>query len=97
MIDGTAPSTGERTDEEVLDIVRAVIRELAPNPEGAVEPESRLIEDLGFHSLALLELAFTLEDEFDLDPIDEETGRSIILVGDVERLVLRKIADRAEA
>lgn len=64
--------------EEVRKTVLGIIQQLAPEP-GRFDPakDLHLVDDLGFHSLALLELAFAIEDDFDLPPIDEETGRGI--------------------
>ncbi|MGH3186192.1 MAG: acyl carrier protein [Streptosporangiaceae bacterium] len=82
------------TEEEVLETVRAVILELAPEPVETPDPEILLVEDMAYHSLALLELAFTLEDEFDLPPIDEEIARGIRTIGDVERHVIKELTER---
>jgi acyl carrier protein len=90
MSDATAPTTfDDRTEEDVRALVRDIVIELAPNPTAGTGTEARLVEDLGFHSLALLELAFTLEDEFDLPPIDEKTAREITTMGLVENHVIR--------
>jgi acyl carrier protein len=83
------------TEDEVLETVRAIILELAPEPVDDSSPETRLVDDLAYHSLALLELAFTLEDEFDLPPIDEEIARSIHTMRDVECHVIKELAERA--
>lgn len=70
------------TEEGLRGAVRKIIIELAPG--GGAQPDgARLVEDLGYHSLALLELAFALEDEFDLQPIDEPTARKIHTVEEV--------------
>lgn len=76
--------------------IRATIRELVSElaPSDAIESvsaEHRLVEDLECHSLALLELAFTLEDEFGLESIDEETVEEIVTVGDVETHVIDEL------
>lgn len=84
-----------RSEADVRASVRDVIRELAPGAEGEPPQDATLIEGLGYHSLALLELAFTLEDEFDLEPIDEETARRIRTVRDVENHVVRELSVRA--
>jgi acyl carrier protein len=69
--------------------VRSIIIELAPSPDGArTGTPTRLVEDLAYHSLALLELGFTLEDEFNLPPIDQERVQHITTVEEVEDLVL---------
>lgn len=82
------------SEEEVSATIRELIMDLAPSPEAAQQGDARLAEDLGFHSLALLELAFSLEDEFDLPPIDEETARQITTVSRVQEHVLRILRDR---
>ncbi|GAB3935046.1 acyl carrier protein [Micromonospora vulcania] len=98
MTDATRSTTAEvRTEEEVRDSVTAIVTELAPNPEQTEGAgDSRLVEDLGFHSLALLELAFTLEDEFDLPPIDETTARKIVTIDAVVAHVNEILRDRGE-
>ena len=63
-------------------------------PTYSCGPDDDLVANLGFHSLALLELAFTLEDEYDLQPIDEQTARGIRTVRDVEDTVVRMLAER---
>jgi acyl carrier protein len=86
-----------RSEEQVRDYVAEIIMELAPNPdERDSDAALRLVEDLGFHSLALLELAFTLEDEFDLPPIDEATARQITTVGKIADHVVTALRGRGE-
>lgn len=58
--------------------------------------ETMLVEDLGYHSLALLELGFTMEDEFDLPPIDQAQVQHIRTVEEVEDLVLDLLRASAE-
>ncbi|WP_199434062.1 acyl carrier protein [Qaidamihabitans albus] len=86
----------ERSEEEVRQTIRGIIAEVAPEGGDEVRSELRLVEDLSFHSLSLLELAFTLEDEFDLPPIDEEVARSITTVDHVEQHVVDNLAERGE-
>lgn len=77
--------------------IRAIIADLAPNRRASPATGARLVEDLGYHSLALLELAFALEDEFDLPPIDEAVADLIRTVGDVEDNVVAQLATQASA
>jgi acyl carrier protein len=94
MSDTTATVAG-RTEADIRSSVSAIVLELAPNPEGGEGvADPRLIEDLGFHSLALLELAFTLEDEFELPPIDEASAQKIVSVDKVSEHVLSILHDR---
>ena len=84
------------SEREVDHVIRDLIFELAPNPEGGEgHDDPRLVEELEYHSLGLMELAFTLEDEFELEPIDEETAVGIATVGDVVRHVVLELRQRA--
>jgi len=90
-------SVEKRSEDDIRALVRDMIADLAPESDAECGPDNRLIEDLGYHSLALLELAFTLEDEFDLEPIDEETARKILTVRDVEDVVTRMLSEQGKA
>jgi acyl carrier protein len=83
-----------RTEDQIRQTVLSVILEMAPNPEGGATPETNLVEGLGYHSLALMEVAFALEDEFDLDPIDEASARKITTVGAVQEYCVAKLRER---
>jgi acyl carrier protein len=81
--------------DQVHAVIGQLASELAPaGTEGECNADAKLIDDLGYHSLALLELAFTIEDEFSLDPIDAETAIGIVTVGDVENYVSSKLQER---
>ncbi len=97
MTDLITLASGETcTEPELRASVRAVVMELAPNPDGApAEGEIHLLDHLEFNSLALLELAFTLEDEYDLMPIDEETARAILTLDDVQDHIVGELRQRA--
>jgi acyl carrier protein len=92
MTEQTAPA--QRTEADIRATVVAVIADMAPNQDVTVTAASHLVQDLGYHSLALMEVAFAIEDEFDLDPIDEDTARKITTVGAVQDLVVQRIEDR---
>jgi acyl carrier protein len=97
MTEPTPTITPERSEEQIRESVVAIIIDMAPNSDVAAERDLRLVEDLGYHSLALLELAFALEDEFDLEPIDEETARRITTIGAVQDTVIDRIRQRDAA
>ena len=68
--------------------VRDVIRSLAPETVDHVDRCDRLQNDLLFDSLALVELAVRLEQEFELPPFEgEAVDLEIETVGDVEDLI----------
>lgn len=96
MNDDVRPSQG-RSEDEVRQLLRNLVFELAPGEVDTTIADPRLVEDLGYHSLALLEMAFTIEDEFDLEPIDEETAQGIHTVRDVEEFVVGKLRERASS
>jgi len=85
-----------RTETEVRELVRSIIIELSPERDDSADRDAHLIEDLAFSSLALVELAFTLEDEFDLAPIEESTARQITTLGAVQDHVVGELAERGE-
>ena len=90
MAEGTV-SSKTLSAEEIHKLVHAIVLELKPDPNSTFSDEARLVDDLGYHSLALLELAFALEDEFELQPIDEPTARKIRTVKDIENHILGEL------
>lgn len=94
MTEQATPVSIELSEEEIRTKVLAVIGDMAPKQDVTLTPDSVLIQDLGYHSLALMEVAFALEDEFDLDPIDEKTAREITTVLAVQDLVVKKISEK---
>jgi acyl carrier protein len=84
--------TGSTGEQSVQTTIRGLIWELAPSHSvTTLSDQHRLVEDLEYHSLALLELAFTLEDEFGLDPINDEDVKKIVCVGDVLNHVISEL------
>lgn len=78
---------GGSSDCRIRETVWRIVLELAPSSISAPSEETRLVEDLGYHSLALLELAFALEDEFALPAMDVEQAQGISTMLDVEEYV----------
>jgi acyl carrier protein len=87
-------SEAEAAGTDVRARVRSIILQVAPNPDGVQEGETKLVDHLEYHSLALLELGFTLEDEFDLPPLDQSQVQDITTVEEVEDLVLGLVRQR---
>lgn len=80
-------------ESEIRTQTRRIILELAPEPPDK-PPDNAALTDLGYHSLALLELAFELEDTFDLTPIDQEEAMAIQTIGHVQDLVVEQLRAR---
>ncbi|MFD3430801.1 phosphopantetheine-binding protein [Nocardia fluminea] len=74
----------ERSEAEVRATIRDFVKALAPAPRTDDVTGAHLVDDLGYHSLGLVELAFALEDAFDLPPIDEQSASNIRTVTDIE-------------
>ncbi|GAA5103288.1 acyl carrier protein [Nocardia iowensis] len=68
-----------------------IIAGLAPKSDLPIEPNSRLVEDLGFNSLSLLELAIALEAEFSLPDLDPSAAAQIVTVADVVELTVGRL------
>ncbi len=69
--------------ELVPAVVRQILRLVAPQAPEEIAGAHQLIGDLGFHSLALAELVFTLEDLFGLDAITPDQVMTLNSVGDI--------------
>ncbi|MCD0453480.1 phosphopantetheine-binding protein [Actinocorallia sp. API 0066] len=83
------------SSEEILTGVRRIIGEMCPLGARDVAPADRIMEDLGYDSMAVVELALVLEAEFALEPIDEEQAIDLVTVEDVAELVGRMVSARA--
>jgi acyl carrier protein len=90
-------SDAKSADTDVRARVRSIILQVAPNPDGVqAGGETKLIDHLEYHSLALLELGFTMEDEFNLPPLDQSRVQDITSVEEVEDLVLRLLREQGD-
>ncbi|HEU5331335.1 MAG TPA: acyl carrier protein [Actinocrinis sp.] len=79
---------------QVTAVVREVARLVCPLKGAVVAEASRLINDLGFHSLALVELGFNIEDLFGLEAVDPREAMGLSTVGDIVALVERALAEQ---
>jgi acyl carrier protein len=71
---------------EISARVRDVVGSLVPGGPRVVQASDQLT-DLGFDSLATMELAMALETEFDLKEVPEEQTVQMATVGDIEILI----------
>lgn len=95
---GTDIGSGNRGDtvisaDAVPDLLITLVGLIAPQHTERVGPEHALIADLGFHSIALAELGFTVEDLFRFETLTPETAMSLERVGDIVDLVGKHVAD----
>ena len=77
----------------LADIVNSVVKE--PVDPATVEDATRLQEDLGVGSIEVSDMAFTVEDVFDIEFKDEEVlplTRPGTTVGDVINIIEKKMS-----
>lgn len=72
--------------------VDSVVHELAPDQTVGITDGSHLVDELGFSSMNLMELAFVVEEEFEFPPIDISETMSITTVGELKEFVARKLS-----
>lgn len=75
------------TEVQLADRTRSLIARMAPEAPAEVSDEQRLIEDLGFDSIRLMELTVALERVFELPRQNPEQLVDVLKVADVIRLV----------
>ncbi len=63
------------SESEVLEKVKAIIKEQLDVEEADIKSESSFIDDLGADSLGLVELVLAFEEAFEIDIPDEETEK----------------------
>ncbi len=70
----------------VLDKVKSLLSSQLGIKEDRIQPNSRILEDLGADSLDLVELLMTLEDEFNVTVSDEEAVK-LKTVEDIVKII----------
>lgn len=88
-------------DVGALDVVMsAILEDFIPRhpatPIGECSSETRLIEDLGFDSLAITELVFFTEELFGITIANEELLQ-VRTIGQLRAFVRRKVTERVAA
>ncbi len=74
------------TDNEILEKVKEIIVDLQGFDLSKLEPETKLIDDLGFDSLDAVEIIMDLEREFNIAILDSETENQ-------ENLTIQSLVD----
>lgn len=83
----------------VEEVVVAAVIDYRPGAKGeaqAVTDQTRLLQDLGYDSVAVAELVFFLEDLFDLT-ITTDDIMGVSTIDDLRACVVRKIAGKSRA
>jgi acyl carrier protein len=71
---------------------QAIVAAMAPSPAEELHADTRLVADLGYDSVRLIELSIALERHFRLDALDESRLAAVTTVGDVADLVAEQLA-----
>ena len=74
-------------EDQRAERVRELVGAMSPLGSREVSSSDRVVDDLGYDSVALLELALALEVEFDLQAVGEDQAVDLLTVGDIEHLV----------
>ncbi|HEV2370663.1 MAG TPA: phosphopantetheine-binding protein [Streptosporangiaceae bacterium] len=82
------------SSQDILARVRRVIGDMCPLGARDVAADDRIMDDLGYDSMGVIELALVLESEFELAAIDEEQAIDLVTVGDVADLVAQMVSAR---
>jgi acyl carrier protein len=71
--------------------VHAIVAAMAPSPLPELRADTRLVADLAYDSVRLIELSIALERHFDLAALDESRLAAVATVGDVVDLVTEEL------
>jgi len=74
------------TDKEILDRVTTTIAEITDIPKADLQPDKKLREDLEIDSLTTVELAVSIQDEFDIE-VEDEKLKELTTIQDIVDLV----------
>jgi acyl carrier protein len=71
---------------ETYEQVKTVTADLLKIDAGAINPDSRFVEDLGADSMKSIELVAAFEEEFDIE-MEEEDALKVKTVGDAAAFI----------
>lgn len=74
-------------ENEIREQVRALVRRHAPQPPEELTADDVLAEQLGYDSLALIELALGIQVRFGIDAGGDSGATNVVTIGDIEQMV----------
>jgi acyl carrier protein len=81
------PATSAAVTQQIIDLIKAESDEVNLGADSA-------LQDAGMDSARVLSLVFRIEARYDIE-LDAEDGDDLRTVGDLARLVLRRIQERS--
>lgn len=70
----------------MIDKIRKLISQQLNIPLEKIQPESKIIQDLGADSLDVVELLMSLEEEFGITVTDEQ-AQKMVTISDIEKII----------
>lgn len=81
--------------EEIRSQVRDIVGTMSPAGKKSAQSADRLVEDLGYDSLAIVELSLQIESVLGLSTLAQEDGADVVTVSDIEDLVVHSLTGGA--
>lgn len=64
--------TEQMTDQQTLEQLGEIIKDIAEVPPGEIRSDQRFVEDLGIDSLTMVEIAVAAQDRFEVELSDDD-------------------------
>lgn len=82
--------------EELCAEITKLVVELAPQKPvpGTIAAQANFVDDLGYHSIVLVELGFAIEEQYDLEPITAEDVEDVSNARELAEFVVRRLTAR---
>ncbi|MFE6049550.1 acyl carrier protein [Kitasatospora sp. NPDC056446] len=81
--------------DQIPDVISQLVHLIAPTKKDRIGPDTKLVSELSYHSLAMVQLGLTIEDVFEFDSLPQERASSLETVHDIIELV-RELLDEGE-
>lgn len=83
------------TSGDLSPVIAEFAQRLAPARPASVDIDDELVRDLGYDSLAMVELQFAVEELFQLEPLPADEALSIWTIRDLVELVDERVSGGA--
>ncbi|GAB7182197.1 hypothetical protein ATKI12_2028 [Kitasatospora sp. Ki12] len=80
---------------QIPDVISQLVNLIAPTKKDRIGPDTKLVSELGYHSLAMVQMGLTLEDVFEFDGLPQERASALETVQEITELV-QELLDEGE-